>query len=155
MNEIFEESDSLFQFAGTFLVYRAECNLYHAVLKPRYPSPATINPEDLRDIVHIPVWAYSPRYSSELSRAPDPLPEDCFVKKLRLISYDRVCKGPQPNSIAESVLAEERVWELLMRHPHPSIVTCLACHVSSDRITGLCFVKYSHTLMEEVKPAVS
>lgn len=152
MNEIFEESDGLYQFAGTFIVYRAESNLYHAVLKARYSSPANINPEDLSNIVQIPVSAYNPRYSSELSRAPDPLPEDCFVKKPRLTSYDRVYKGPQPNAIAESVLAEARICELLMRHPHPNIATYLGCHVSSGRITGLCFVQYSHTLMEEVNP---
>ena len=150
MNEIVEECDGQFQYADTLIVYRADSNIYHAALKGRSSSPTNIKQEDLRNIVQIPVSAYCPRYTSDVSKAPDPIPEDCFLKKPRLISYDRVYKGPQPNSIAESVLAEARVCERLRQNPHPNIATYLGCHVSSDRISGLCFVKYSHTLREEV-----
>ncbi|KAJ5587439.1 uncharacterized protein N7459_003204 [Penicillium hispanicum] len=151
-NEAFEEFDGVFQFAGTLVVYRLNTDLYHATLKARCSPFTNVNIEDLRDIVQIPVSAYSPPYSSDFTRAPEPLPKDAFVKRPRLISYDRIIKGAQPNSIAESILAEAKVCETLMRHPHPNLATYIGCQVSGDRITGLCFVKYPQTLMKAVNP---
>jgi serine/threonine protein kinase len=152
MNEAFEEVNGLFGFAGTLVVYQADGKLYHAVSKARYSSPSEVKAEHLKDIINIPVSAYSPPASSELTRAPDPLPRDCYVKKPRLISYDRICRGPRPELIAESVLAEAKVCEQLMRHPHPNVATYLGCQVSDGRITGLCFARYQRTLMQEVNP---
>lgn len=152
MNEAFEEVDGLFGFAGTLVVYQADGEVYHAVSKARYSSPSEVKPEHLKNLVNIPVSAYNPPASSELTRVPDPLPRDCYVKKPRLISYDRIRRGSRPNDIADSVLAEAKVCELLMRHPHPNVATYLGCQVSDGRITGLCFTRYQHTLMQEVNP---
>ncbi|KAJ5951408.1 uncharacterized protein N7479_009821 [Penicillium vulpinum] len=55
-------------------------------------------------------------------------------------------------AIAESVLAEARVCELLLQQPHPNIVIYHACQVSGDIITGLCFAKYSQTVIKEINP---
>ncbi|KAK3349520.1 hypothetical protein B0T25DRAFT_610305 [Lasiosphaeria hispida] len=105
-----------------------------------------------KKVVHIPVSAYHPPASSELTRAPDPLPPDCYVKKPRLISYDRIRRGSRPDLIAEFVLAEAKVCEQLMRHPHPNFATYLGFQVSDGRITGRCFARYQRTLMQEVNP---
>lgn len=63
-----------------------------------------------------------------------------------------ISERPRPNSIAEDVLKEARVYELLMIHPHPNIATYLGCQVSGGVITGLCLEKYPRTPTKEVNP---
>ncbi|KAJ5159178.1 uncharacterized protein N7500_008829 [Penicillium coprophilum] len=152
MNEVFEDINGSFGFAGTLLVYRMNGQLYHGMLKARsYPS-TMVNPADLTNIIQIPFSAYSPLYAMELTRAHDPLPKDTHVKRPQLNSYDQISQSPHPNAIAESMLAEAKVCELFLQHPHPNIAKYHGCQVAGDRITGLCFTKYSHTLMKEVNP---
>ncbi|KAJ5162923.1 uncharacterized protein N7500_004753 [Penicillium coprophilum] len=150
--ETYEDSNEGFQFRGTLMVYQLNGFLYHAMLKGRYSSPSSLNAEDLMNVKQIPASAYNPRYSVEFTAAPEMLPNSCYVKKPRLISYDLISEGPRPNSIAEDVLKEARVYELLMRHPHHNIATYLGCQVSSGAIIGLCLKKYPRTLMKEVNP---
>ncbi|KAK0655486.1 hypothetical protein B0T16DRAFT_424306 [Cercophora newfieldiana] len=115
MNEAFEEEvNGLFGFAGTLVVYQADGKVYHAVSKARCSSPSEVKAEHLKNVVNIPVSAYRPPASSEITRAPDPLPRDGY-----------------------SVLAEAKVCEQLMRHPHPNVATYLGCQ---------------RTLMQEVNP---
>ncbi|KAK4866235.1 hypothetical protein LT330_008576 [Penicillium expansum] len=152
MNEAFEDINSSFGFAGTLVVYRMNGQLYHGMLKARYYPSTIVNPVDLTNIIQIPSSAYSPLHATDLTRAHDPFLKDTYVKRARLSSYDRISKSPQPNEIAESILAEAKVCELLMQNSHPNIAIYHGCQVSGDRITGLCFKKYSHTLMKEVNP---
>lgn len=151
-NEVYEDSDEGFQFAGTLVVYQMKGNLYHAMLKARHSPSSNINAEDLKNIIQIPRSAYSPKFSVEFTPAPQTLPNNIFIKKPQLICYDRVSQGPRPDSIAEDLLKEAVIYEFLKRHPHPNIVTYLGCQVSGDTITGLCLERYPHTLMKEVKP---
>lgn len=153
MNEAYEDIDGTFGFTGTLVVYK-DCggDLYHAVSNHRHSSPAEVKLEHLNNATAIPASAYSPLFPSDFTLAPDPLPPGCYVKKPRLISYDRVCEGPKPDGIAQSVLQEAGVCELLKQHPHPNIASYLGCQVSDGRITGLCFAAYPHTLMQEVNP---
>ncbi|KAL2128420.1 hypothetical protein VTI74DRAFT_9206 [Chaetomium olivicolor] len=152
MNEAFEEVDGSFMFTGTLIVYKTGGDLHHAVSEARYSSPSEVKLEHLNNDVLIPVSAYSPLFPSSFTRAPDPPPQNCYIKKPRLISYDRIRQGSQPNHIAESVLLEAAACEFLKQHPHPNIATYLGCQVSDGRITGLCFVGYHRTLMQEVNP---
>ncbi|KAK4039984.1 hypothetical protein C8A01DRAFT_36034 [Parachaetomium inaequale] len=153
MNEAYEEVDGSFTFAGTLVVYRTSGALHHAISKARYSSLSDVQVDRLNNDVLIPVSAYSPLFPPGFTRAPDPLPPNCHIKKPRLISYDRIRKGSQPNYIAESVLLEAAVCELLKQHPHPNVATYLGCQVVDGRIDGLCFVGYHHTLMQKVNPS--
>jgi serine/threonine protein kinase len=153
MNEAYEEIDGSFGFTGTLVVYKnGSGDLYHAVSNYRYSSSADVKLEHLNNATAIPAPAYSPLFPSDFTLAPDPLPRGCYVKKPRLISYDRVCKGPEQDGIAQSLLQEAAVCELLKQHPHPNIASYLGCQVSDGRIIGLCFVAYDRTLMHEVNP---
>jgi serine/threonine protein kinase len=151
MNETFEDINGSFGFAVTLVVYRMNGELYHGVLKARYYPSTIVSPADLTNIIQIPS-AYSPLYTTELTRAQEPSTKDTHVKLPRLNSYDRIYKS-HPNAIAESLLTEAKVCELLLPHPHPNIAIYHGCQVSVDRISGLCFTKYSHTLMKEVNPS--
>jgi serine/threonine protein kinase len=152
MNEAYEEVDGSFTFAGTLVVYRTGSDLHHAITKTRYLSLSDVQVERLDNDVVIPLSAYSPLFPPEFTRAPDPLPPNSHIKRPRLISYDQICKGSQLNHIAESVLLEAAVCELLKQHPHPNVATYLGCQVANGRIGGLCFVGYQLTLMQEVNP---
>ncbi|KJZ72053.1 hypothetical protein HIM_08508 [Hirsutella minnesotensis 3608] len=151
-NEAFEEVDGRFQFTGTLVVYRAGNDVYHAISNARYSAPSEIRSEHLSCNVLIPVAAYSPLCPQGLTLAPDPVPCNTHIKTPQLTSYDRLHRGPRPNDIADSILAEVQVCEVFKQNPHPNIARYLGCQVSDGRITGICFVEYSSTLMQTVNP---
>ncbi|EED21220.1 conserved hypothetical protein [Talaromyces stipitatus ATCC 10500] len=132
MNEVFEEVDGRFDFSGTLIVYQVNSELHHAFSKARYSSPSEVNAKHFRSDIRIPVSAYNPLFPFNLTRAPDSIPNDAFIKRPRLISYDRICEGPQSNLIAESLLREAYVCELLTEHMHPNIASYLGCQVSNE-----------------------
>lgn len=151
-SEVYEDSDEGFHFAGTLIVYQLNGSLYHAKLKSRYTPSSNVNIEDMENVMQIPISTYNPKFSSEFTPAPAMLPNDCYIKKPCMISWDRISQGPRPNMIAEDVLEEARIYELLLRQPHPNVATYLGCQVSDGKITGICLKKYPHTLMKEVNP---
>lgn len=153
VNEAFEEVEGCFKFTHTLIVYQNGRDLHHAVSKARYSSPSEIRTEHFINDILIPISACNPPFSSEFARVPNPSLHDYFVKRPRLISYDRICQGSQPTSIADSVLGEVETCELLKRHPHLNIAPYFGCQVSDDRITGVCFAKYQCTLMQGVNPS--
>lgn len=57
-----------------------------------------------------------------------------------------------PNSIADGVLLEAQIYELLRLNPHSNIATYLGCRTLGDDIDGLCLEKYETTLMRAVNP---
>lgn len=154
MNEVLEEVNGSYACIGTLVVYRTRDGLHHARLNGRHSSPSVIKVEQLINPVPIPISAYCPLFPSGFTHAPDLSPQDCYIKKPRLISYDRASQRSRPNEIAESVLHEASICELLKHHPHPNIATYLGCDVTNGRITGLCFPRYRGTLMEELNPGI-
>lgn len=151
MKEAFEEVDGHFQFAATTIVYRPGSKIHHATSRARYSSSSSVKAEDFTNDIVIPVAAYSPPFSPAFTQAPDPLPPNVHVKKPSLASYDRN-RESRPNCIADSLLEEVEICEVLRRFPHPSIATYLGCQVADGRITGICFTKYDSTLMKMVNP---
>ncbi|KAL9045394.1 MAG: hypothetical protein Q9214_001552 [Letrouitia sp. 1 TL-2023] len=81
-----------------------------------------------------------------LTRAPEPLPQDCYIKRPRLTNYDNGDKF-----IASIMLHEAEICERLKNSPHPNIARFLGCVVEDGRMTGLCFVRYGETLSEMVE----
>ena len=152
MNEVFEDVDGRFDFSGTLIVYQVNSELHHAFSKDRYSSRSDVNAKHFRNDIQIPISAYNPSFPSELTRAPNSIQAESFVKKPRLISYDQIHEGPRPMLIAESLLREAKVCELLINCKHPNLATYHGCQVSDGRITGLCFARYQRTLMQEVNP---
>lgn len=151
MSESFEDTDGHFEFAATLVVYRSGSQVHHATSKARCSSFSNVKCEDFTNDTIIPVAAYSPPFSSEFTQAPNPLPPNSYVKRPRLISYDRM-EESRPNRIADSLLQEVGFCEILRRSPHPNVATYLGCQVADGRITGICFAKYDSTLMQRVNP---
>lgn len=152
IKEAYEEEGGEYKFIGTLVVYRDGGDVYHAISQAR----GTARPELIIELVTsktpIPTAAYRPRFQSTITRAPDPLPRDTYVKRPSLVSYDRVHKSALPNSIADGLLVEAQVYELLRRNSHPNIARYLGCRTLGDDIDGLCFPRYGTTLMQAVNP---
>lgn len=158
-SEAYEEDGGEYKFAGTVVVYRDGGDVYHAVSKARMTASTEHILELITSKTPIPTAAYRPRFPPTFTRAPDPLPPDTYVKRPSLVSYDRVRQSAGPSSssssssIAEGLLAEARVYELLGRSPpHRNIARYLGCRTLGDDVDGLCLPRYGPTLMQEVNP---
>ncbi|TQN67727.1 hypothetical protein CSHISOI_07717 [Colletotrichum shisoi] len=126
-SEAFEDVDGEFKFTKTLVVYRDGKNMYHTVSKARTSEISNLSINQLTTKVLIPLTAYSPLFVPTFTRAPDPLPLDTYVKKPSLLSYDRIHHGLLKNTIADNVLAEVQVCELLKQDSHPNIARYLGC----------------------------
>lgn len=150
--ESYKEINGDFKYAHTLIVYRVGDDVYHAITKSRGRFAAEVKLEELSNVVLIPTTSYCPLFPPNYTRAPDALPANCYIKRPHLLSYDRIHDTPNASSISERVLKEAEVCEILKLHPHPSIAQYLGCQVCNGRITGICFSKYSDTLMHRVNP---
>jgi serine/threonine protein kinase len=150
--ECFEELDGEYKYAHTLVVYRVGDDIYHAITKSRFRFTAEVKVEGLSNVVLIPNAAYCPPFPPNFTRAPDPLPPNCYVKRPHLLSYDPIYDTPNASRISERVLKEAEVCETLKLNPHPNIAKYHGCQVRNGRITGICFTKYSETLMHRVNP---
>jgi serine/threonine protein kinase len=54
--------------------------------------------------------------------------------------------------MAEEVLNEVQVCELLKCQPHPNIAEYIGCEVHDGRISGICFKQYKDSLQERLNP---
>jgi len=92
-----------------------------------------------------------PPFSDQLTRAPDPLPVDVFLKRPSLIYAGDTDFRP-----GESLPSRRGSYcEILLKHPHPHIARYLGCQVRENKITGLCFAKYKRTLADPFLDNVS
>lgn len=152
--EVFQRVDGEFKFTHTAVVYRTGQDIYHARSMKRYRSPADVSMDHLTHKTLIPITAYQPIFPPHLTRASEPSSASVFIKRPRLNGYAFVHHdtGPEPPSIADQVLNEVQVYEILKDHPHPNIARYLGCEVHDGRITGICLPKYLETLSRIVNP---
>lgn len=118
--ESWEEANGQFKCSGTLVVYEFDGHLYHAHSKSRYLDLAKIKIEELMDRINIPIGAYSPLFVPTLTSL-DPAPVDCYIKRPRLTSYDRVHNSTYPYQISDDLLAEAKTCEIFNHHPHPNV----------------------------------
>lgn len=134
------------QYSHTTVILRKGDNIFHARTKHRYSPSETINPDNL-EMRPIPVPEIWPLFSNDLTRAPNPLPVDSYVKRPSLL----YCCETDDFHISDLLLNEARICEILRKYPHPNIAQYLGCTVQGNRITGLSFVKYDITLADRLK----
>lgn len=154
-NEVWKElEDGDLEFAWTKIVIRGQNDQYfYATTKVRIHLLPPLSPADLDRLDKTPIsidniW---PLFSTQFSRAPEPLPSGFFVKGPCLINCDETEElAYQPSSF---ILREVQICEFLKKHPHPNIATYIGCVVDANRIKGLCLVRYKMTLEERLKVA--
>ena len=144
-SEAFMEVGEDLAYSHTVVILREGEKFYYANTKCRGLSSDEIDPNDL-ELRPIPIDDFWPPFPSDFTSAPDPVPADCFIKRPSLVSYDAI----DDVRLSDLLLEEARTCEILRKHPHPNIAQYLGCTVERDRITGLCFVKYSTTLADRL-----
>ncbi|KAL1882681.1 hypothetical protein VTK73DRAFT_1593 [Phialemonium thermophilum] len=136
-------------FDHTKLIFRRQTDgQYFYARSPRHLCSASAVDLDELKLIEMPTDHLWPVFDSRFSRAPHPLAPNSYVKRPSLIDY-----GDSPAScrLANQILSEAEICEIIKEHPHPSLAEYLGCVVEDERITGLCFVKYEMTLAEHKK----
>jgi serine/threonine protein kinase len=145
-NEAFVEQDGDLAFSHTKIILREGDQYYYAITSRRYLPTSEVDLLEL-DPVPIPASQIWPPFPTHFARAPEPLPQDCYVKRPSLLYYGDTEASTELSSL---LLNEAEVCEILRAYPHPNIAQYLGCIVENNRITGLCFVKYGMNLSERV-----
>lgn len=56
------------------------------------------------------------------------------------------------DNLQNQIAREIETCEILRKNPHPNIATCYGCIETNGRVSGLCFKRYTVTLLETVNP---
>ena len=147
-NEIWEsiEGATDLSYLHTKIILKEGDNYYYAISTRRRHTFSKVDIPEL-NLVPIAVSQIWPPFSAQFTRAPEPLPQNCYVKRPSLIAYYK------PKDLAElgsRMLHEAGICEILKASPHPNVAQYLGCVVENDKVTGLCFVKYSMDLKQRV-----
>jgi serine/threonine protein kinase len=146
MKQAFEEEDGDLRFSHTKIICKERDQYFYAITNLRYRSESDVDPAGLKTIP-IPASQIWPPFPKDFTRAPDPLPQNCYIKRPALIHYD----DTRGSADMSSLLANEaRVCEILRKSPHPNIAKYYGCIVYNSRIMGLCFANYGMNLLEMV-----
>ena len=145
-NEAWVEKDEDFIFSHTKIILRKDGRYFYAISSRRFRSATDVNVLDL-DRVLIPASKIWPQLPNHLTRAPEPLPANCYIKRPSLLRYGDTQAS---TDLADLVLHEAAVCEILRAFPHPYIAQYLGCIVEKNRIMGLCFHKYDMNLSQRI-----
>ena len=87
-NAIFKcvKEDGDVSFSHTKIILREGDQYYYAITSRRYTSEVEVDLHEL-DPVPIPISQIWPPFSTQFGRAPEPLPQGCYVKRHSLIYY--------------------------------------------------------------------
>jgi serine/threonine protein kinase len=157
--ERYDEVNGRFPLTGIVVVYRFNNVIFHTLVQGVRKPPAN----ELQRLVAIlpdhgtviPPESYAPLFPTDgsLLKAPNLLPANTFIKRPRLTGFDRNVDQGHPNAIAEAIMSEAKVCQILRHNPHPNIAEYRGCEVSREgRITGLCWNKLGDSLMQRVNP---
>ena len=121
--------------------------IFKAQSQLNFPLHAESEAEQLDcPLIPIPKEDICPPFTDHLTLAPNPLPNDTFLKKPSVLGFSD--SGPKPR---EKLLHEAQMCEILRRHPHPNIVSYLGCVRDEGLVTALCLVRYKETLADRLR----
>lgn len=123
------------------VIFRRGSRYLFARQQDRYaPIDATkLHLEEIPD-----AFLYAPVPAS-LTRAPDPLPANSYLKEPNLLDFG------ETSNCCIVLLQEAEIYELLRQHPHPNIARYYGCVAENDRFRGICLQRYSITLKQRVE----
>lgn len=146
-----EVDDDTGDFKYTMFATVEDDMIYYGQLnKPK----AEISFQRATDILaRIPDAEIFPRWSQglTLTKAPEELPPDVFIKRPRLALYDIFLKHKVVHILRKGLMEEAEAMEMLRSQPHPNIVGYQGCHVRRGYITGLVLDRHLHNLKSYLK----
>ncbi|KAJ2905750.1 uncharacterized protein MKZ38_004427 [Zalerion maritima] len=85
--------------------------------------------------------------AGRITLAPDPLPEDCFVRPP--YQFNQVMEdGAVP--IRSNLGTELELWELLRKYPGPQFMEYQGAVMKDGKVVGLCFKKFKEYLHDSL-----
>ena len=93
------------------------------------------------------IWSTLP---AGLTRAPESLPRNTYIKLPSLLCFDDTDASADIH-MTSILLHEAQICEILRNCPHPNIAKYLGCIIVDDSLTGLCFKRYGSDLHERVE----
>jgi len=142
--QVFAQEHGDLVFSHCKFILREGNQYYYAITSHCYDLDSKVDLHELNP-VPIPASQLWPPFPTQFGQAPEPLPQDCFVKRPSLLDYTE-----DSNHVGSLLLSEAEDCEILRASPHPNIAQYLGCLVENDKIMGLCFVKYGMNLKERV-----
>lgn len=146
-NEAFIEEDGDFVYDHTNIILRQEKQYFSAKVEDRSFQPNDLNIASL-DITPIPSEHFCPKVQHDITEVLE-VYSNTYIKRPSLLSWQP--SNANPESIGELVLQEAEVCEILKRNPHPNIAQYYGYLIEAERITDLCFAKYTSTISERLK----
>ncbi|KAI1194731.1 kinase-like domain-containing protein [Nemania serpens] len=133
------------------ILQRGDDEYFYAKSSQRIYSEEEVNIEAL-DMTEIPLEHIWPLADPKFTRAPEPLPANCYLKRQRLLTYEA---SPSAHKFGDQTLVEAEACEVLRKHPHPNIVKYLGCVVKNSRIEALAFDRYTINLHDVIVNDIS
>lgn len=136
-NEAFERIDGKMRFSYVQIFAQQDGILYSGKWPKGQESPNTL--EELQELKRVPTKPEDRGPEIKTSQSA------VFVKTLsRLVYIDE--------NLEKRISREVETYEILRKNPYPNIAVYYGCNKSHDRVSGLCFKRYTSTLLEAVNP---
>ncbi|KAI5856668.1 kinase-like domain-containing protein [Durotheca rogersii] len=140
-NEAFKTVAGKFQFQYVAGIVRNGGVLYTAKWVDRKQKPSDFS--QLYDVQPLKTEDRGPAVSPTWVVGPA---DNCFVKTPSLFGY------ASKSDLERRILREVETCETLRDHPHRNIASYLGYRETRGRVSGLCFKRYTSTLLERVNP---
>ncbi|KAL4861371.1 hypothetical protein BDV12DRAFT_180382 [Aspergillus spectabilis] len=134
-NEAFKSIDGKMKFSYVQVFVLQAGILYTGKWTNRFDLPKTL--EDLQEVKQIPTENRGPEVITAWSAV--------YVKKPSLLAYT-------DGNLEKRIAREVATCEILRKNPHPNIATYYGYNEIHGRVAGLCFKRYTATLLEAVNP---
>ncbi|KAJ5550361.1 hypothetical protein N7535_001702 [Penicillium sp. DV-2018c] len=134
-NEAFRRIDGKMKFSYVQVFVRQGGILYSGKWTNRLNSPKTL--DDLQELKEIPTEDRGPEVKTAWSAI--------YVKTPSLLAYI-------DGNLEKQIAREVETCEILRKNPHPNIATYYGYKDTRGRVSGLCFRRYTSTLLEAVNP---
>ncbi|KAI0393095.1 kinase-like domain-containing protein [Xylariaceae sp. FL0594] len=150
VSERFDEDTGDFQY--TMFAVLEDDMIYYSQLNERKADISFQHATD--SLVRIPDEGIFPRWAPgllTLTKAPEELPPDVFVKRPGIGLYDFYLKYKCVPLIAKGLAEEAEAMEVLRSQPHPNIVGYHGCRVRRGHVAGLVLDRHPRDLNDYLK----
>lgn len=134
-SQAFKRIDGKMRFSYVQVFVQQDGILYSGKWSNRLDSPKTL--DDLQEVKQISTENRGPEVNDTWSAV--------YMKTPSLLAYADA-------NLDKQITREVETCEILRKNPHPNIAIYYGCIESHGRVSGLCFKRYTSTLLEAVNP---